>query len=76
MNNDQENKTEKRFDSIYKMALDMNAELPTDVMLKGDGSIWATVHGNDGTRPRKLTQQEVLVLLYKAIRFGDRMISV
>jgi len=67
---------EERLKAIQDMAFDLNASMPTDVMLKGDGSIWVTVHGNDGSRPRKMTQEGVLTLLYKAMKLGDRMISV
>jgi hypothetical protein len=69
-------KTTARLKQLEKMALDLNAEMPTDVMLKGDGSIWVTTHGNAGVKPRRLTQQEVLQLVYSAMKFGERMISV
>lgn len=67
---------EEKLKKLEDMALDLNATMPTDAMLKGDGTIWVSVHGNNGIHPRKLTQQEVLTLLYKAMQFGERMISV
>ena len=57
-------------------ALELNEFLPTDVMLKGDGSIWVAVHGNAGGTPRKLSQTEVLNLLYSAIQIVNRMVSI
>lgn len=65
-----------RFETLSVMALELNSTLPTDVMLKGDGSIWVTTHGNSGTHARKLAQHEVLSLLHTAIQMGNRMISV
>ena len=65
-----------RFKRLQEMALELNAAMPTDVMLKGDGSVWITVHGNDGVRPRKITQEQVLKLIYLAKDFGDKMISI
>ena len=50
--------------------------MPTDVMLKGDGSIWVTVYGNNGIHPRKITQTQVLELIYKAIQHGMITISI
>jgi len=61
---------------LRKLALELNAEMPTDVMLKGDGTIWITKHGNDGLAPRRATQTEIMTLLYKAINFSNVMISV
>jgi hypothetical protein len=59
------------------MALELNAQMPADVALKGDGSIWTTTHGNEGSvRLKKLTQEQVLRLIYTAKEFGERMISV
>lgn len=67
---------EERFDVLEKLAYDLHKTMPTDVMLKGDGSIWISTHGNDGIMPRRLKQQEVLELLYAAMKAGERMISV
>lgn len=67
---------EERLDSLHKLALGLHAAMPTDVMLKGDGSLWVTSHGNDGARPRKLSEQEALKLIFTAKQFGERMISV
>ena len=67
---------DERLKTLEDMALKLNAEMPTDVMLKGDGSIWITLHGNDGIRPLRITQEEVLKLIYAAKKFGDMMISV
>lgn len=69
-------KNATRLQKLEKLAMDLNAEMPTDVMLKGDGSIWVTTHGNAGVKPRRLTQTEVLQLVYAAMKFGERMISV
>lgn len=67
---------EEKAKTLERMALEFNAAMPTDVMLKGDGSIWITEHGNGGTQPRKIKQQEVLELIYRAIEHGNRTISV
>jgi hypothetical protein len=67
---------EERLRRLEIMASKLNADMPRDVMLKGDGSIWATAHGNDGAHPRRLTQQQVLELIYSAKLLGDQMISV
>ena len=67
---------EEKAKALERMAMEFNAKMPTDVMLKGDGSIWITAHGNDGIRPRKIKQQEVLELIYQAIDHGNRTISV
>lgn len=76
MSDQANDKSTARLKELEKMALELNAEMPTDVMLKGDGSIWVTTHGNAGVKPRRLTQQEVLQLVYSAMKFGERMISV
>ena len=58
------------------MSLEFNADMPTDVCLKGDGTIWVTVHGNEGIRWRPLGQHEVLEYMYKAINYSERLISI
>ena len=63
MNNYPQMDESSRFKRLQEMALELNAAMPTDVMLKGDGSVWITVHGNDGVRPRKITQEQVLKLI-------------
>lgn len=68
--------SDDRLTKLRTLSLELNAAMPTDVMLKGDGSFWITTHGNDGGRPRKLTNEQVLKLLYSAVEFGSRMISV
>lgn len=69
-------KPEERLDKLERMALEFNAAMPTDVMLKGDGSIWVKQHGNEGVTPRKLRQDEVLKIIYAAIEYGNKAISV
>ena len=66
---------EEKLKTLEEMALRLNAAMPTDVMLKGDGSIWVQTHGNE-VLPRKATQEEILKLVYTAKQFGDIMISV
>jgi len=68
--------TANRLRKLETLAFDLNAAMPTDVMLKGDGTIWVTSHGNAGVKPRQLSQEEVLKLVYSAMKFGERMISV
>ena len=66
----------ERLKKLETLSTELNSEMPTDIYLKGDGKLWVTVHGNEGVRPRPITQEEALKLIYKAKRFGDAMISV
>jgi hypothetical protein len=66
---------EERLQTLERLALELNAAMPTDVALKGDGTIWIVDPGN-GTYLRKVTQQAVLELLYTALNFSNRMVSV
>lgn len=65
----------ERLQTLEKLALELNAAMPTDVVLKGDGTIWVVDPGN-GTHLRPVKQQVVLELLYTALNFSNRMISV
>jgi hypothetical protein len=67
---------EERLKTLEELALKLNSTLSTDIALKGDGTIWVQNHGNDGIRLRKATQQEIITIIYDAIRLGDWMISV
>ena len=66
----------ERFDKLYASALKLNAALPTGIHLKGNGEIWATLHGNEGNRPRKLTKEEVISYLWAGIDASNKMISI
>lgn len=61
---------------LKNMALQLNAEMPTEIWLKGDGSIWITTHGNQGLSPRMVTKEELIYFVQKGINAGNRMISV
>ncbi|MCK5606140.1 hypothetical protein KAR91_29850 [Candidatus Pacearchaeota archaeon] len=67
---------EEKLLELQDVSLKLNAELPTDIMLKGDGTFWVQLHGNDGIRPRKATQEEILKIVYKAMKTSERMISI
>ena len=66
----------ERLDKFKDLSLRLNANLPTDIYLKGNGEIWATLHGNEGVRPRKLTKEEVISYLWAGIDAGNKMISI
>ena len=61
----------KRFD---KLAWQFNEEMPSDVMLKGDDTLWIVSHGD--TRPRRISQQDALKLLYAAIQRAGQLVSI
>lgn len=61
-----------RFD---KLVWEFNNEMPADVMLKGDGTLWAVSQGGDN-RPRKISQQDALKLLYTAIQRSAQLVSI
>lgn len=67
---------DERFEIAQNLALELDSKLPTDVMLKGDGSIWITTYGNNGVPARKITQQEVLEIIYRARTITNKLISV
>lgn len=67
---------EEKVQILSRMAGELNAAMPTDVMLKGDGTIWITEHGNAGIRPREIKQQDVLELIYRAIEYSNMLISI
>ena len=67
---------EERLAKLEHMVMEFNAAMPTDVFLKGDGSIWTKEHGNDGVTPRKLRQDQVLKIIYTAIEHGNQAVSV
>jgi len=70
-------RTEKeRLEKLEHMALVLNADMPTDIYLKGDGSFWVTVHGNAGINPRKISNEEILGFVYTAMDSANRMTSV
>ncbi len=69
---------EQRADLLTQMAVEFNATMPVDVYLKGDGSVWVVWvkrHGND-TGARKATQEEVIKIIFAAIDYSQRAISV
>ena len=66
----------KRLKNVTNLALELNAELPTDIFLKGNGEIWGRFHGNGGNSPRKMTKEEVITSLYTAINGINKLISV
>lgn len=66
---------DEQLEELKRMALEFNAAMPVDVMLKGDGSIWFQRCGND-VKARKATQEDVLYIVFTAIEYGKRAISV
>lgn len=59
---------------MRSLALTFNEEMPSDVMLKGDGTIWVVSHQD--LKPRKMTQYDVLKLLHTAIQRSGQLISI
>lgn len=64
--------TPKHINSINNEIIELNAKLPTDVVLKGDGTFWISVHGNDGVKLRPATNEQILKYLYIAIQFSNK----
>ena len=64
----------QRLERFDKLVWDFSNEMPSDVMLKGDGSLWTVSHGD--TRPRKISQQDALKLLYTAIQRAGQLVSI
>ncbi len=63
-------------DRLVRVALEMNKELPTHVWLNGDGTFWVQNHGNKERFGRPATKEEILGYLYRAIEYGNKMMSV
>ena len=70
----EQTREQKRLDLFDKLAWQFNAEMPSDVMLKGDGSIWIVTHGD--TKPHKISQQKAIELIYTAIHRSMQLASV
>ena len=67
---------EDRNKIFVDLALDFNASMPREVMLKGDGSIWIVDQGAPTFKPRKISKQEAIEIIHRAIRHGEITISV
>jgi len=67
---------DEKYEILSDLALKLNADMPKDIALKGDGVIWLQSNNANGVRLRKASQEEVLKLIYTAIDYGNRMISV
>ncbi len=65
---------QQRLERFDKLVWEFNNEMPSDVMLKGDGALWTVSHGD--TRPRKISQHEALKLLYTAIQRAGQLVSI
>jgi hypothetical protein len=65
---------QQRLERFDKLVWEFQNEMPSDVMLKGDGTLWTVTHGD--TRPRKITQQDALKLLYTAIQRAAQLVSI
>ena len=66
----------ERYEKVAKCFV---ADMPQDVCLKGDGSIWIkpySENGNNGVDFRKASQEEVLKFMFKSIQAADKLFSV
>ena len=68
--------SDERFEKLRTLAFEFNAAMPRDVFLKGDGSLWVLGHDNGPSSGRRISQEEALKLIYKAIQFSNVAISV
>jgi hypothetical protein len=72
--NIEQTREQKRLENFDNLAWQLQSEMPSDVMLKGDGSLWVVNQGD--TRARKISQQDALKLIYTAILRSNQLISV
>ena len=66
----------EKYEILSDLALKLNADMPRDIVLKGDGTFWMQSNNSDGVQLREATQEEVLKIIYTAIKYGNSMISV
>lgn len=64
---------QEKLNLLTDMSFHINEALPADICLKGDGSFWVRKHNKPVME--KVTQEQVLEMIYKAMKISERMIS-